>query len=206
MRRRRGRWLRWRAQALVALLVMLPALEPAYAQSTQDSASIDAGAARAGSGRIAINQAAGNGNAQVNLAAIAFDNAGAGQAQLRATQRTPGITARRADAAARIGAQAFAQTHGALALNQSAGDGNHQRNLIAIGMQTAISAADDAALAGTAGETEPGATATAPPSRQAVIADGAFDGSRGVVQVNQTAGVGNSATNAIVLQLPGGTP
>ena len=58
MRRRRGRWLRWRAQALVALLVMLPALEPAYAQSTQDSASIDAGAARAGSGRIAINQAA----------------------------------------------------------------------------------------------------------------------------------------------------
>ena len=28
----------------------------------------------------------------------------------------------------------------------------------------------------------------------------------GVVQVNQTAGVGNQSTNAVVLQLPGGAP
>jgi hypothetical protein len=39
-----------------------------------------------------------------------------------------------------------------------------------------------------------------------VIADDAFRGSQGVVQVNQTAGVGNSSANAIVIQLPGGSP
>jgi hypothetical protein len=42
--------------------------------------------------------------------------------------------------------------------------------------------------------------------REARIDAGAIASPRGVLQINQTAGVGNASVNAIVLQLPGGTP
>lgn len=207
MKRSRYRWLRLRTNALITLWVMLPALAPSHAQSARATAVIDAGVGRATGGRIAINQAAGIGNAQINLAGIALSERGSAHVQLHATQATPTLASRNTPALARIGTQAFANTDGVLSLNQSAGYANRQRNLIAIGVSTDIGAADDAALAGTTGAAiEPGTTTVSPLHRQAVIADGAFEGSRGVVQVNQTAGVGNSTTNALVLQLPGGTP
>ena len=69
-----------------------------------------------------------------------------------------------------------------------------------------VAGVDDAALAGVAGDTTSGGAQPTSRPREAFIADDAFRGSQGVVQVNQTAGVGNASTNAIVLQLPGGTP
>lgn len=181
----------------------------AAAQTAPDRTHVHDGAATGLSGRSAINLAAGTGNAQANLAAIAVAAGTAGQARLDATQRTTAGDRQRA-AHAGIEGQAFAGSHGLLSLNQAAGSGNAQLNLFAIGDGTAVSAMrdiaglDDTALAAVTGDTATEGAAAPPAIREARIDSGAFRGSQGVVQVNQTAGVGNASTNAIVLQLPGG--
>ena len=190
------------AFAIVAALLA----PPVFAQRAQ--AVIDAGAGANSQGRIAINQAAGTGNAQANLAALAHAQEGLGLADTHSDQRA--LNTRRSVAAdAAIGGGAFDGVSGALSLNQAAGDSNLQLNTLSIGSGGAslVALADDAALADTATTgTSTEGTATATPDRRATIDLDAFRGSQGVVQVNQTAGVGNLSTNAIVLQLPGSTP
>jgi len=182
-----------------------------------DAASIGADAGRGLAGRGAINLAAGDGNAQANLAAIALSPDGPGLIELQARQRialapAPRAELRARDASARIDGHAFADSSGLLSVNQAAGGGNAQLNLFALGNADAAIAAsgpaglDDAALAAVAGNYPTEGTELPPGLRHAVIAEDAFRGSQGVVQVNQTAGVGNFSTNAIVLQLPGGAP
>lgn len=189
------------AAAAAALLAL-----PAYAQN-QDQALIGDNAGAGSQGRIAVNQAAGTGNAQANLAAFAYAQDGIGLADTHSLQRaTP--AQRAAAASAAIDGSAFDGSSGALSVNQVAGASNLQLNTIAIGSGGFLLAqADDAALAETnaTGPSTEG-TATASPDRRALIDFDAFRGSQGVVQVNQTAGVGNLSTNAIVLQLPGSTP
>lgn len=219
------------SRVLPALLVVLAGLAgPAAAQSTDEetpaaapplphvSAAIADDAGRAARGRTAVNLAAGRGNLQANLAAISLSsNSGRGLVGLQLRQR-PATGDRRVDASASIQGGAFAQSQGLLSVNQAAGSGNAQANLFAIGQHSSplaasgvaglrdIAGVDDAALAAVAGEVPINTTDTPPPLREAVIAGDAFRGSQGVVQVNQTAGVGNSSANAIVLLLPGGTP
>lgn len=190
------------AVAAVASLAL-----PAFAQN-QDQAFIGENAGAGSQGRIAVNQAAGAGNAQANLAAFAHAQNGIGLADTYSRQRaTP--AQRAAAASATIDGSAFDGTSGALSLNQAAGSSNLQLNTVAIGAGGfQLTHADDAALAeetAVAGTSTEG-TATATPERRALIDMDAFRGSQGVVQVNQTAGVGNLSTNAIVLQLPGSTP
>ncbi len=179
----------------------------AHAQS-QDQAFIGDHAGAGSQGRIAVNQAAGTGNAQANLAAFAYSQDGVAMADTHSLQ-TATPAQRAAAARATIDGTAFNGSSGALSLNQVAGSSNLQLNSIAIGNGgfSLVARADDAALAETAGAgTSTEGTATATPDRRALIDTDAFRGSQGVVQVNQTAGVGNLSTNAIVLQLPGSTP
>ncbi|OHE84009.1 MAG: hypothetical protein A2579_08415 [Lysobacterales bacterium RIFOXYD1_FULL_69_11] len=207
-------------RACVALSILLLVSTPAWASddAPSDQATVDGTAARGAQGRIAVNQAAGTGNAQANLGAIASSDGGLGIVGVHAAQH-PGATApalRERDAAAHIQGGAFSGTQGVLSVNQIAGSGNAQANLFMVGQGPqgvvaagvhGITGIDDAALADVAGDANTTEGAVAPSwRREAVIADDAFRGSQGVVQVNQTAGVGNSSTNAIVLQLPGGTP
>lgn len=191
---------------LFAMLFVASLALPAVAQH-QDQAFIGDNAGAGSQGRIAVNQAAGTGNAQANLAAFAHAQNGVGLADTSSRQgATP--AQRAAAASATIDGSAFDGTRGALSLNQAAGSSNLQLNTIAIGTGGfQLTHADDAALAETAAaDTSTEGTATATPDRRALIDIGAFRGSQGVVQVNQTAGVGNLSTNAIVLQLPGSTP
>lgn len=204
---------------LVGLVVLLPGRAeeaPATdAPAVAERARIADDVGRRASGRIAINQAAGTGNAQVNLAALAFAPDGAGIALLQSRQAVQ-VHDRNRDASARIEGHAFLTSEGLLSINQAAGAGNAQANLIAVGqgdagfaglaLSLSVTGLDDAALAAIAGDTAPEGGATAPPLREAVIAGAAMRESRGVVQVNQTAGVGNRSANAIVLLLPGGSP
>ncbi|MDV3255389.1 MAG: hypothetical protein LOX98_08175 [Lysobacter sp.] len=199
--------LRASTTTLAAALVLSALAAPAAAD---DRAVIEGQAAAGTSGRIAVNQAAGTGNAQANLAAIAIADGGTGLVGLQARQQpTAGALDRAASAQLRDGA--FSASQGLLSVNQVAGSGNAQANLFAIGQLGSpavalVAGVDDAALAGVAGDTTSGGAQPTSRPREAFIADDAFRGSQGVVQVNQTAGVGNASTNAIVLQLPGGTP
>ena len=203
-----------------ALSILLLVSAPAWASDDTplDQAVIEGAAVSGAQGRIAVNQAAGTGNAQANLGALATSDGGLGLVGVHAAQK-PGATSpalRERDAAAHIQHGAFSGSQGVLSVNQIAGSGNAQANLFMVGQGPqgvvaagvhGISGIDDAALADVAGDANTTEGAVVPSwRREAVIADDAFRGSQGVVQVNQTAGVGNSSTNAIVLQLPGGTP
>lgn len=201
------------ATVLLAAALAMPAASTLATEVPvgQDRAVVQEQAGAGTSGRMAVNQAAGSGNAQANLAAIAVTaDGGIGVVGLQARQRPTAGALDRA-AAAHVQDGAFAGSSGLLSVNQVAGSGNAQTNLFAIGQLATAAVApftgvDDAALAAIAGDTSSeGAEAPSRP-REARIAEGAFRGSQGVVQVNQTAGVGNASTNAIVLQLPGGTP
>lgn len=191
--------------ALLAVLAM-PLL--AQAQSL-DASRIDGQAARGAQGLVAVNLAAGAGNAQTNLQAIAIADRGAGT--VLALQRVDaGSADPHRDAQARLGGDAFGGMTGVLAINQAAGSANAQANLLAVGPNALagfVQQVDDLALAGSAAPADPAAMSVAPSAlREARIDPGAIASPQGVVQINQTAGVGNASANAIVLQLPGGTP
>lgn len=211
-----------RPTVLLAVLVVF-GTSPAWAgddavapaPTEVDRAHVGGDAVRGASGRVAVNQAAGAGNAQANVAGIALTADGFGGVALQVRQAVPaGERAR--DASARIDGSAFHGGDGLFSVNQAAGAGNAQANLIAIGrggasvvgidLAQGIAGLDDAALAAVAGDAPDGDTAGAAPLREAVIAGGALRETRGVMQVNQTAGVGNRSANTIVLLLPGGAP
>ncbi len=191
----------------VAALLTLPLR--AQEADSRASAEIADDAAAQTRGLIAVNQAAGDGNAQANLAAL--QGGGAGFSVARGVQQTDGSHAL-AQARARIGDRAFSDAGGVTSVNQIAGNGNAQLNALVIGeqigfdvQQDSVAAAADSVLAGEAarsGTTE--GTAASTIVRSAVIDPEAFRRTQGVLQINQTAGVGNGSTNAILLQLPGG--
>lgn len=199
-----------------AVLAALAAVPPAAAQqaSTTDVAAVADAAGRGLSGRGALNLAAGHGNAQANLAALALARHDAGAVDLHAVQQAwaPSDAARARDAHARIDGAAFTDSRGLLSVNQVAGGGNTQLNLFALGNTdirlsiAPLPVLDDAALASVIGAPAVHGTAHPTGMRHAQLADDAFRGSQGVVQINQTAGTGNASMNAIVLQLPGSPP
>jgi hypothetical protein len=178
---------------------------------------VERGAGRDAHGRVAVNVAAGAGNAQANLAAIAVSDGGLAIPDARVLQR-PQSGGREAHARARIERGAFGDGDGLLSINQVAGSGNAQANVFLLGNVPAdvdalalpgavAPLAADTELAATQGDPNPSDLQHAPAwRREAVIADDAFRGRQGVLQVNQTAGVGNNSANAIVIQLPGGSP
>ncbi|GHA87114.1 hypothetical protein [Cognatilysobacter bugurensis] len=185
-----------------------------HAASPGDRAHVGGSAVRDAQGRIALNQAAGHGNAQANVAAIAVAT-DAGLLRLDVGQRVTAGDATR-DASARLDGQALSNTRGLLSINQVAGGGNAQANAFGLGRADLASGAPslgqhveglgDAALAAVAGNAPIETAATAVPLREAVIAGDALRGSQGAVQLNQTAGTGNRAANTIVLLLPGSAP
>lgn len=162
-------------------------------------------------GLASINLVAGRGNAQANLAAITLTPHGAASASGRQTTAVvAGDVAR--GATAHIGDDALSSGSGVLAVNQASGAANAQINLLVLGGDDAAAHmfqnVDVTALAAVASGVplEPDAAPVLPSLRDARIDGAAFANPQGVLQLNQTAGVGNASANAIVLQIPGGTP
>lgn len=166
-----------------------------------DRSVIQAEAASHGNGRLAVNQTAGAGNAQANLMAVAKGKVASATTQASQMAINPD-TARTAESV--IEAGAFNGFQGALALNQASGANTLQANLLVIETREAVTATDDRVLAQIVPGTPPteGAGSAPEVSREARIDASAFRGASGVLQVNQSAGVGNAATNAVVVRLP----
>ena len=147
-------------------------------------------------GAIGLNQAAGNGNAQANVLAI-----GASGAPRIGVSQQPcgwsGIAGRVA-----IEANAFTNAVGAIRVNQVAGDGNAQANVIAIFADASVDVLSDMTLAAAVIQSkQPSANAPAPARQQISVSSAAFNGARGIVQLDQTAGSGNSATNDLTIRI-----
>ena len=148
-------------------------------------------------GNMMMNQAAGDQQQQVNSRAIAIGTEASASGNLRQTITTPADRSMNATSA--ITGNAFSNGNGALGVNQSAGANNQMINAMRISVSAVPQSIDDSVLSqqNVALLPDSGATGTSQGSRQVVTSDQAFTGSRGVIQVNQSAGVGNRVANTL---------
>ncbi|EJF73048.1 hypothetical protein A462_05375 [Pseudomonas sp. Ag1] len=152
-------------------------------------------------GIVSINQAAGNQQQQLNSRAIsAGSNSQAGGALSQTIGGAPADRSQNAKVA--IQGNSFSNGSGVLGVNQSAGASNQMINAVRISVNAGPQSIDDSVMSqqNVALSPNSGFTSTTG-SRQVVTSDQAFTGSRGVVQVNQSAGVGNRMANALNVQI-----
>ncbi|MFP5496071.1 MAG: adhesin [Gammaproteobacteria bacterium] len=152
-------------------------------------------------GIVSINQAAGNQQQQLNSRAIsAGSNSQAGGALSQTIGGAPADRSQNARVA--IQGNSFSNGSGVLGVNQSAGASNQMINAVRISVNAGPQSIDDSVMSqqNVALSPNSGFTSTTG-SRQVVTSDQAFTGSRGVVQVNQSAGVGNRMANALNVQI-----
>ena len=146
-------------------------------------------------GVLSINQAAGNQQQMSNSRAVALG----GQATNADIQNLNGKVDPSLNAKAAIQGSSFTNGNGVLGINQSAGANNQSVNAVRISLNPGPQSIDDSVLLQqntTTLATDSGLTSTTG-SRQVVTSDQAFTGSRGVIQVNQSAGVGNRVANTL---------
>ncbi|WP_159811363.1 adhesin [Pseudomonas sp. 18058] len=152
-------------------------------------------------GNYNVNQAAGDQMQQTNTKAIAIGtNASTSTSVI---QRIDTPAERSANASANIGGNSFSNGNGILGVNQGAGANNQMANVTRVSISAAPQSVDDSALSqqNVALLPSSGATGTSISSRQVTTSDQAFTGSRGVIQVNQSAGVGNRMANTLSIRV-----
>ena len=177
-----------------------------HALAHAEQAVID-NSGQSANGILAVNQAAGNDNQQGNLQALAV-SATASHASVSLSRQPLGAsTAATTDARASITGAAFSGSQGLMAINQTAGNANQSLNALSLAVSarpqaTALpSAAADSLLANTAGSAPALASDSNGNSHaQTDISAAAFQGSRGLVQLNQIAGSHNQAVNVVAVQ------
>jgi hypothetical protein len=152
-------------------------------------------------GNLSVNQAAGDQQQQANARAIAIGHGASATTQIRQRLRThvdPAI-----DAQSSIKGDSFSHGNGVLGVNQSAGASNQQANALRISTSEQPQSIDDSVLmqqnVTLLYNSDP--SDSAPGYRQVTTSDQAFTGSRGVIQVNQSAGVGNRMANTLSVRV-----
>ncbi|AJE99512.1 hypothetical protein [Pandoraea apista] len=173
---------------------------------TGTHATIESGVAVGVTGALGVNQAAGVNNAQANSAVIA--NGGGLTAGTSSTNQQALVTSTTGAASAAIQGNAFSGTSGLTQVNQASGAGNLQRNatVIVTGDASGVASVSDTALSAAISKGGPaGRDNLNDQFRTASISGDAFRGASGVVQVNQSAGIGNVTANVFVLRPPAGT-
>jgi len=152
-------------------------------------------------GNFSVNQAAGDGQQQANARAIATGHEATAITQIR--QRQSSIVDPNMGASASIQGSAFSHGSGALGINQSAGAATQQANALRISISTQPQSIDDSVLlqqnVALINSSDP--ADTSPGYRHVTTGDQAFTGSRGVIQLNQSAGVGNQTANTLSVRV-----
>jgi hypothetical protein len=152
-------------------------------------------------GNVTINQAAGDQQQQVNIRAIAIGTEAKASTSVTQKINTPADPSLNAKAV--IGGNSFSNGSGVIGINQSAGANNQMVNTVRVGISAQPQGMDDSALSqqNVALVPNSGTATPASGSRQIVTSDQAFTGSRGVVQLNQSAGVGNRMANTLNIRV-----
>ncbi|VVM69770.1 hypothetical protein PS662_01736 [Pseudomonas fluorescens] len=152
-------------------------------------------------GNLGVNQAAGDFQQQANARAIAIGQGASATTEIRQRLRSsvdPAI-----DARSSIQGDSFSNGNGVLGVNQSSGASNQQANALRISISAQPQSIDDSVLmqqnVALLNNSDP--TASAPGHRQVTTSDQAFTGSRGVIQLNQSAGVGNRMANTLSIRV-----
>ncbi|MCY1338328.1 hypothetical protein D9M69_241830 [compost metagenome] len=190
-----------RSLASAALILGLPLLAQADpGLQPRNQAQIQASGSGY-NGVLSVNQAAGQYQQQSNARAIAVgDGSSASVGQRQNLQIEAPDTAMNASAS--IHGAAFSGGSGVVGVNQSAGAGTQQINALRISVNAAPVSLDDDMWSQTAACTQNASPADSTTGeRQVVTDDQAFVGSRGVVQLNQSAGVGNRMVNTLSIRV-----
>ncbi|VVO72457.1 adhesin [Pseudomonas fluorescens] len=184
---------------LLALLGCASAMADSSVKSLNNADIQDSGTQYRGN--FNVNQAAGDQQQQTNVRAIAIGTEAGATTIVNQRLNTPANPSM--NATATIGGTSFSNGNGVLGVNQSAGANNQMANVMRISISAAPQAIDDSALSqqNVALLPSSGATGTPTGSRQVVTSDQAFTGSRGVIQVNQSAGVGNRMANTLSIRV-----
>ncbi|WP_137009734.1 hypothetical protein [Aquitalea aquatilis] len=191
---------------ITQMLWLASGLCAALAQADQLALISDSG--QAAQGVLAVNQVAGTANQQGNLQALAFA-AGVAQARISLPQQQGSTQAvAEQNLRASIVGASFAGSQGLLAVNQTAGNANQSLNAFSLAQaarpQASVrdlpAAVQDAVLAGTTAAAAPVAGAVANTGQITELSAAAFQGSRGLVQLNQIAGSHNLAVNVVAVQ------
>lgn len=152
-------------------------------------------------GVVSVNQAAGESQQQSNARALAVGNGASASTTQVQRLNINNIDSSQAAGVA-IGAGAFSAGNGVLGINQSAGAGTQQANAMSISVSSGPISLDDSVLSQSVAITPiSGTVAPATGERRVATDDTAFVGSRGVVQLNQSAGVGNRMGNNLSIRV-----
>lgn len=165
-----------------------------------NNADIDSSGSRY-QGNLSVNQAAGDQQQQANARAFASGPEAGATTQIRQRLNAPATSAM--DARATIQGDAFSNGSGALGVNQSAGANTQQANALSISLGAQPQSIDDSVLMqqNVALLNNSGPIDTSTGHRQVTTSDQAFTGSRGVIQLNQSAGVGNRMANTLSIRV-----
>ena len=152
-------------------------------------------------GNFNVNQAAGDQQQQTNTRAIAIGSNASATTTVRQSLDAAANPAM--NATATIGGSSFSNGNGVLGVNQSAGANNQMASAMRVSISANPQSIDDSVLSqqNVALLPDSGATGAPTGSRQVVTSDQAFTGSRGVIQVNQSAGVGNRMANTLSIRV-----
>jgi hypothetical protein len=182
------------------LLALLGCTSVMADPSAVDSANIQNSGVQY-NGNFNVNQAAGDQQQQANVKSIAIGTSASATTSIHQKLDTPAD--RSINASSTIGGTSFSNGNGALGVNQGSGANNQMANAMRISISAAPQSVDDSALSqqNVALLPSSGATGTSPGSRQVTTSDQAFTGSRGVIQVNQSAGVGNRMANTLSIRV-----
>lgn len=191
--------------ALVAVLLLMGGIQAASAQELgiRNSTVLGGSALSHISGVSTTNMAAGDGNLQSNSGAIAIGNVATTANSLLQQSRIEASLAKRQDDI-RIQDRAFRQAEGWLSINQAAGQGNVQSNTFAVSLGISASNLNDVTLQQVFADKQglKGADGTSDESSRRVEIDKTtFEGARGVIQVNQSAGMGNATRNSFRMNM-----
>ena len=183
------------------LLIAMFCSTSSFAQSPViDNATIDNSGSQY-QGNLTVNQAAGDLQQQANARAIAVGRSANATTEIRQRLRT--VVDPRIDAQSSIQGDSFSHGNGALGVNQSSGAINQQANALRISVGAQPQSLDDSVLmqqnVTLLYNSDP--SDSAPGYRQVTTSDQAFTGSRGVIQVNQSAGVGNRMANTLSVRV-----
>ncbi|MBM6444470.1 adhesin [Pseudomonas mohnii] len=183
------------------IIAMLCSSTSAFAQPPViNNAEIDNSGAQY-QGNFSVNQAAGDLQQQANARAIAIGHGASATVQIR--QRLRGQVDPAMDARSSIQGNSFSNGNGVLGVNQSSGANTQQANALRISISAQPQSIDDSVLmqqnVTLLNNSDP--TDSAPGFRQVATSDQAFTGSRGVIQLNQSAGVGNRMANTLSIRV-----
>lgn len=153
-------------------------------------------------GSMSVNQAAGNQHQQINARALAIGGDASAETDLRQRQVLVDPDRSR-NMQSSIGGNAFSKGSGVLGVNQATGAGTQQINSFRASVGARVESVDDSILAqqSVVLSQDSGAAESEPGARSVITDNRAFAGSSGVVQLSQSAGVGNRTANSLSIRV-----